>query len=84
MLPSFRGSRKKRTDSRRLFSGSTIADSISRPLRFRRAVTSGRRRNLCIAGRGGVEERAWTSASAASAMRMRREFISSSAVVVMS
>ena len=72
------GFEEKRTDSRRLFSGSTMADSTSRELRLRRAVTSGRRRSLCMAGWWAW--RASTSSWAASAMRMRRLAISSSAI----
>ncbi len=37
-----------------------------------------------MAGLGGADERAWTSSSAASAMRMRRLAISSSAMLLRS
>ena len=61
-----------------------MAFSTSRLLRLRSAVTSGRRRSLCMAGFWGIELRAVTSSSAASAMRLRRLAISSSAMLLRS
>ena len=57
-----------------------MAFLITWVLRFSKAVTSGSRRSLCMAGFGGIWERASTSSCAASAIRLRREAISSSAI----